>query len=149
MGLVSDLHEGDVEATGLGCEASGVVQRVGPDVKDLKPGDRVLALGTDVLSTVFTTSALICARMADDLSFEDAATMPCVYSTVIFSLLELGQLDADQVSHIWYLSFPSVADSQTVLIHSGCGGVGIAAIQICQMKNAKASVSSASQSHQY
>lgn len=36
--------------------------------------------------------------MPDDMSFEDAATTPCVYSTVIHSLLEVGQLEADQVS---------------------------------------------------
>lgn len=36
--------------------------------------------------------------MLDDMSFEDAATTPCVYRTVIHSLLEVGQFEADQVS---------------------------------------------------
>ena len=108
MGLInSDLIDDDKEGSGLGCEASGVIQRVGPDVKDLEPGDRVLTLASSAFSTVLTTSASLCARMPDEMSFEQAATMPCVYSTVIYSLLELGQLDADQVSSIQRPSFPN------------------------------------------
>ena len=101
MGLInSDLTDNDNKGSGLGCEASGVIERVGPDVKDLKPGDRVLTLASGAFSTILTTSASLCARIPDDMSFEQAATMPCVYCTVIHSLLELGQLDADQVRSI-------------------------------------------------
>lgn len=31
----SDLTEGDIEGSGLGCEACGVIRRVEPDVRDL------------------------------------------------------------------------------------------------------------------
>ena len=101
MGIMnSDQVDDDNNGSGLGCEASGVIRRVGPDVKDLKPGDRVLTLGGSAFSTVLTTLASLCARMPDDMSFEQAATMPCVYCTAIYSLLELGQLDANQVRSI-------------------------------------------------
>lgn len=101
MGLVnSDQTDGDDNGSGLGCEASGVILRTGPDVKDLKPGDRVSTIGNCAFSTVLTTPASLCARIPDDMSFEQAATMPCVYSTAIYSLLELGQLDSNQVRSI-------------------------------------------------
>jgi NADPH:quinone reductase-like Zn-dependent oxidoreductase len=48
----------------------------------------------------------------------EAASMPCVYGTVIHSLIDKVGIDGDQ----------------TVLNQSTCGGVGIAAIQICQMR---------------
>ena len=35
--------------------------------------------------------------MPDDLSFEDAATMPCVYGTVIHGLLDKARLEEGQV----------------------------------------------------
>ena len=101
MGLVGlDQSDDDDNGSGLGCEASGVIKRTGPDVKDLKPGDRVLTIGDCAFSSVLTTPASLCAKILDDMSFEQAATMPCVYSTAIYSLLELGQLDLDQVRSI-------------------------------------------------
>lgn len=46
--------------------------------------------------------------------------MPCVFSTAIHSILELGGLQK----------------GQTVLIHSACGAVGLAALQLCQLTGA-------------
>jgi NADPH:quinone reductase-like Zn-dependent oxidoreductase len=57
-----------------------------------------------------------CVKIPPSLSFKEAATMPCVYATVIHCLLKVGGLQKDQ----------------TIMIHSACGGVGLAAIQICQ-----------------
>ncbi|KAL5392876.1 hypothetical protein DPSP01_000571 [Paraphaeosphaeria sporulosa] len=105
----------------LGLEGSGVITRTAPGVDRLSVGDRVFICDRGCLSTKMVTSAKLCARLPDALSFEDAATMPCVYSTVIHSLVNLGGLE----------------DGQTVLIHSACGGVGIAAIQICRMLGAE------------
>jgi NADPH:quinone reductase-like Zn-dependent oxidoreductase len=109
----------------LGLEGSGVVTRVSPDVKSLRIGDRVLICDLGCLATKTVTSTKLCARIPDTLSFEEAATMPCVYSTVIHSLINVGGLES----------------GQSVLIHSACGGVGIAAIQICRMLGAEVSFS--------
>ena len=70
---------------------------MGPDVKDLRPGDRVSAIASGAFSSNLIASALLCAKIPDELSFEDAATMPCVYITVMYSLLEIGRLEEDQV----------------------------------------------------
>jgi NADPH:quinone reductase-like Zn-dependent oxidoreductase/acyl carrier protein len=101
----------------LGLEAAGVVRAIGPGVDDLQIGDRVMVMGG---ASLFTTHALVpsinCWKFPESLSFQEAATMPCVFLTVIYGLLEVGQMRA----------------GQTVLIHSACGGVGHAAIQLCR-----------------
>ena len=100
----------------MGFEASGTIRRVGPDVTDLRVGDRVAAISGESFCTRLITSALLCVRIPDGLTFEEATTMPCVYATVIYSLIDVARLER----------------GQTVLIHSACGGVGLAAIQVCQ-----------------
>jgi hypothetical protein len=100
MGIV----EGDtIDGKGLGCECSGVIQAIGPDVQDLQVGDRVFMAGSNTYSTLLHTTANHCAKIPDSLSFSDAATMPCVYGTVVHGLLELAQLEAGQVSTIGLL----------------------------------------------
>ena len=97
MGLVNS-NFGDVKSGILGLEASGVVRRIGPDVKSVKIGDRVVVLGSGTFTTQLITSAKLCVKIPDDLGFEDAATMPCTYATVIHSLIEIGRLQKGQVS---------------------------------------------------
>lgn len=109
---------GIVEAknVGIGLEGSGIVTAIGVGVDDLQIGDRVFYLSSSCFSTRITLSALRCAKIPSTLSWEDAATMPCVYATVIHSILEVGGLK----------------NGQSILIHSACGGVGIAALNVCQ-----------------
>jgi NADPH:quinone reductase-like Zn-dependent oxidoreductase len=87
----------DARKDGLGLEGSGVVSRVGPD-SPLVPGQRVFFMSPGSFASRIVTSSLLCAPIPDDLGFEDAATMPCVYTTVIYSLLTIGQLQKGQVS---------------------------------------------------
>ena len=93
----------DVPDAGLGLEAAGVVRRVGPQVKDLKVGNRVIVMGTGCFSTLINTTEKLCAKMPGDLSFEDGATMPCVYGTVIYSLMDIGRLSRGQVSYYYLI----------------------------------------------
>ncbi|TVY85232.1 Highly reducing polyketide synthase FUM1 [Lachnellula suecica] len=106
---------------GLGCECSGIVTKVGSEAKNLQVGDRIISIANGSFATTLTTSEKLCTKMSDDLSFVEGATIPCVYGTVIYSLIDLARLHKDQ----------------TVLIHSACGGVGIAAIQIAKMIGAE------------
>ncbi|KAI0877791.1 hypothetical protein GGS24DRAFT_487640 [Hypoxylon argillaceum] len=114
MGIINGPKEaGD----GFGVECSGVVRAIGPDVTDLVVGERVMAITQDAYATTTRTAASRCIKMPDDVSFEEAASMPCVYPTVIHGLINLAQLEK----------------GQTVLIHSACGGIGLAAIYVCRM----------------
>ncbi|KAF9872330.1 polyketide synthase [Colletotrichum karsti] len=111
MGIVDPIN------TNMGLEAAGIVRRIGPETKELVPGDRVFIFGGGCFSSNIPITEKLCVKIPDSLSFEEAATMPCVFSTVIHGLLEVGHL----------------ASGDSVLIHSACGGVGLAAIQICKM----------------
>ncbi|CAG8961993.1 hypothetical protein HYFRA_00014100 [Hymenoscyphus fraxineus] len=113
MGIV----EGQLaDSSGLGCECAGVISKVGSACKTLTPGDRVMLFTPGALATSLVLREELCAKIPDSLSFEDAATIPCVYGTVIHSLVNLGRLEK----------------GQSVLIHSATGGVGISAIHICK-----------------
>jgi NADPH:quinone reductase-like Zn-dependent oxidoreductase len=90
MGLVGDKTE-------LGLEGSGTIRRVGCNVTDLKPGDRVVAISPGILQSRIITQPDSCSKIPDGLSLEDAATMTTVYLTAIYSLIELGSLKKGQV----------------------------------------------------
>ncbi|KAI0440573.1 fatty acid synthase S-acetyltransferase [Xylaria telfairii] len=105
----------------FGVEAAGVATRVGSDVSDIKVGDRVVCLKKQAFATKIVVEELACAKIPDSLSFDEAASMIFAFATAIHSLVNIGGLHK----------------GQTVLIHSACGGVGLAAIQIAQMYEAK------------
>jgi NADPH:quinone reductase-like Zn-dependent oxidoreductase len=106
----------------LGLEVAGVIRRVGSTVRNVLVGDRVVAMPPSACAkTAVVVPSSLVQRIPDNLTFEDAATMPICYSTVIESLINLGQLDK----------------GQSVLIHSATGGVGHAAIQICRIVGAE------------
>ncbi|KFZ17687.1 hypothetical protein V501_01603 [Pseudogymnoascus sp. VKM F-4519 (FW-2642)] len=115
MGLIGSA------ALTLGLECSGLVRQVGANVKPLRVGDRVIMMSDSCFATHVTVSAKHCLKIPDSLSWEEAATMPCVFGTVVHALIEKAALQ----------------ENQTVLIHSACGGIGLAAIQVCQMLGAK------------
>ncbi|KAJ5675621.1 polyketide synthase [Penicillium macrosclerotiorum] len=114
---------GIVEASenGFGLEAGGIVRRIGPHVKDLKVGDRVMLIAHCAFATEIVVSENLCEKIPDGLGFEDAATMPCVFATSIYSIFNIGNLQK----------------GQSILIHSACGGVGLATIQLAQMIGAE------------
>ncbi|KAL5050179.1 hypothetical protein BDW71DRAFT_195088 [Aspergillus fruticulosus] len=112
---------GVVDGGDLGAECAGVVRRVGPTVKDLRVGDRVAVFAAGSFSTRLITGERLCARMARELGWVEAATMPCVFATVLYSLVDVARLKT----------------GDTVLVHSACGGIGLAAIQVCRMVGAE------------
>ncbi|KAM0744888.1 hypothetical protein ACQRIT_000272 [Beauveria bassiana] len=118
MGILS-FGEG---APQLGIELSGVVTRVGSAVHHVKPGDRVIAVASDGLfATRAVTKGSLVVGIPDALGFEEAATIPTVFATVIQALLRTAH----------------VQRGKTVLIHSACGGIGHAAVQLCQSVGAE------------
>ncbi|KAJ5175567.1 Fum1p-like protein [Penicillium canariense] len=114
MGLFGDPEE-------FGVEGSGIVTRVAADVTDLKQGDRVAILGEGLFRTRAVIHARKCIKLPDELSLEDSATMPSAYVTSAYCLGHLSRL----------------TKGDSVLIHSACGGVGLAAIRVCQVLGAE------------
>ncbi|KAI0104834.1 KR domain-containing protein [Nemania sp. FL0031] len=112
----------------FGLEASGVVIGKGSKVKDFEIGDRVLCLKKSAFATRICVPDFSCAKIPDAVNFWEAASLLVPYVTAIHSLMNVGGL----------------TKGQSVLIHSACGGVGLAAVQVAQMLEAEvyASVSS-------
>jgi NADPH:quinone reductase-like Zn-dependent oxidoreductase len=88
----------EIPEEGFGLEAAGVISGVGPDVEDLRVGDRVMLFSRGCFSTSIIVPEQLCKKIPDSLSFEDAATMPCVYATAMYSLFNIGRLQRGQVS---------------------------------------------------
>lgn len=105
---------GQIPDSLLGFEASGTILRVGSDVAGLSPGDQVYVLGHGAHRTVFRTKGKFCQRIPPNLSHEEAATIPLVHATACYALMHIAHIHK----------------GQSILIHSGAGGVGQAALQL-------------------
>lgn len=98
-----------------GSEIAGTVRAVGPDVTDLTPGTRVLAL----LPYGGYASAAVAKRaqvfpIPDSMPADEAACLGVAYQTAYLGLLDRGALKA----------------GETLLVHAAAGGVGLAAVQV-------------------
>lgn len=82
---------------GLGSESSGIIRRVGPDVKDLCVGDRVFLMADGSFATHVIGIERMCERIPDMLPFEEAVTMPAVFTTTVAALFNIGRLEKGQV----------------------------------------------------
>ena len=93
--------------SGQGLDAAAIVRRVGSQVIDLSPGDRVMALGSGCFSTSATMVRECCARIPDELSLKDASAMPLAFSTIIHALIDVDQLEKTQVRFYHCFSPPT------------------------------------------
>lgn len=105
MGVMDD------SPTELGLEGSGVVQAIGPGIKHLKVGDRVMFMSSGCFTTYKTLTEVECVKLDATLSFEEAAALPCVYGTVILALLEKGNLRKGQVLNYVLNNYQNLAKS--------------------------------------
>lgn len=81
----------------FGYEATGVVRSVGPGAEKLKVGDRVALTGFNVFRSTVITTEKLCAKLPDELDFTSGASMPLVFATAIYSLINIGRLQKGQV----------------------------------------------------
>ena len=101
----------------LGLEGSGIVRRVGKGAGGrFRIGDRVAILKNGTFANRIQCPVNRAHHIPSDMSFKDAATIPLVYLTSMYSLFDIGGL----------------SKGQSVLIHSATGGVGLSSIQLAQ-----------------
>ena len=103
-----------------GAEGAGVVVETGPGVAGLVAGDRVLGLMAG-LGSVAVTDARVLVKVPAGWSFTRAASVPVAFATAYYALVDLAGLRA----------------GESVLIHAGAGGVGMAAIQLARYLGAE------------
>ncbi|WP_433560739.1 quinone oxidoreductase family protein [Nocardia sp. CA-151230] len=95
---------------GMGVEAAGVIEAVGPDITDFRAGDRVTYTGSPLgaYSTERVMPAEHLIRLPEEIPFETAASMTMRGLTTAYLLRRIHPLRA----------------GDTVLLHAAAGGVG-------------------------
>jgi polyketide synthase 5 len=105
-----------------GTDFAGVVTAVGPDVTDHEVGDQVGGVYADgCWATFITCDANLAVTLPAGLAAEQAAAVTTAHATAWYGLQELARIRA----------------GDKVLIHSGTGGVGQAAIAIARAAGAE------------
>jgi NADPH:quinone reductase-like Zn-dependent oxidoreductase len=101
----------------IGQEYAGVVERVGPGVANVRPGDAVL--GSTMLNgaaELLTVPAANVVAKPDSLDFPTAAGLVAASQTASGALLELA-----------------VTSDDVLLVHAGAGSVGTVATQLARL----------------
>lgn len=107
---------GQISSQRFGGECSGTIAAMGRSVTGFEIGDRVCALSSGGYSTFTRCSYRLVAKIPSSVSFVSAAAIPVIFATAYYGLVNTARLSA----------------GETVLIHAAAGGVGQAAIRLCQ-----------------
>ena len=117
LGLLPALaYERSALGHAVGMEGSGIVRRVGSEVRNCRVGDRVAFIAGGCIANRVVVPEYLVFTKPDSLSMEQAASTLSVYVTAYYSLIHLARL----------------RKGQRVLIHSAMGGVGQAAIALAK-----------------
>jgi NADPH2:quinone reductase len=124
LGITAGHRHGAVGGVGtvIGLEWSGEVAEIGADVKGVKPGDRVMCSGNGGHAEYAVTDwGRVAPVPANNMSWEQAATLPVALQTMHDALVTNGRLRA----------------GETVLIQGASAGVGLMGLQIAKLKGAR------------
>jgi NADPH:quinone reductase-like Zn-dependent oxidoreductase len=105
----------------FGADFAGTVEAVGKDVTQFKPGDRVFGGAAGAFAEYLTFRGNRAALIPDDVSFEEAASLPIAAITALQALRDKGKIEP----------------GQKVLINGASGGVGTFAVQIAKSMGAE------------
>ena len=106
----------------LGLEFAGEVEAVGGEVTGVKPGDRVMCSGNGGYAEYAVADWGRVAKVpANNMSWEQATTLPIALQTMHNALVTAGRLKA----------------GETVLIQGASSGVGLMGLQIAKLKGAR------------
>jgi len=104
---------GRINTDRLPGECAGVISRIGVNCQGLRVGDRVAIYTMDTYRSYARANAKWAIKIPDSMSFAQAASIPIVFGTAYYSLVEVARLQK----------------GETVLIHAAAGGTGQAAVQ--------------------
>lgn len=113
---------GQVDASYLGSECAGVVAQVGKNFDGVfAVGDRVSSMVEGSLRTFTRCHAGAACRIPENMPFSVAASLPIIFATAYYSLHDSARIQR----------------GESILIHSGSGGLGQACIQLAQLAGAE------------
>jgi NADPH2:quinone reductase len=121
--VASGIQHGSVGGVGarIGLECSGEIEAVGSEVKDFKPGDRVLASAPGGFAEYVVTDAGRAHRIpGNNMTFEQAACFPVALQTLHNAVVTAGRLKR----------------GETLLIQGASSGVGLIGMQIGKLMGA-------------
>jgi NADPH:quinone reductase-like Zn-dependent oxidoreductase len=104
-----------------GIDVAGVVEAVGANVDQLRPGDDVVGFARGAFAEYARSSADLLVPKPARLSFEQAAAIPTAGTTALRGIRDVGQVKA----------------GQNVLVNGAGGGVGTFAVQIAAALDAE------------
>ena len=106
----------------LGADLAGIVEAVGPDVTEFKPGDEVFgAAGGGAFAEYACVHQKYLALKPANVSFAEASATPVVGFTAVQGLRDTGKIQA----------------GQKVLINGASGGIGTFAVQLAKAYGAE------------
>jgi NADPH:quinone reductase-like Zn-dependent oxidoreductase len=100
----------------VGHDFAGIVEAVGPDVTDLRPGDEVFGAGDGSFAEYVRAGTRFVAPKPENLTFEEAAAAPIAALTALQGLRDRAELEP----------------GQKVVVVGASGGVGTFAVQIAK-----------------
>ncbi|KAL9031280.1 MAG: hypothetical protein Q9196_000687 [Gyalolechia fulgens] len=115
------LSSGRFDGNNLSSEYSGVVSKTGSDVTNVSVGDHVYGMGRGHFGNYTRVQAAFAQKLLPSDNLVEVATMPLVYMTAVYAFEHVTRL----------------RKGQKVLIQSATGGLGLAAVQIAQLKGAE------------
>ena len=105
-----------------GNEGAGVVEAVGPDVTEVRPGDRVAyAMATGSYAELAVVPVFRLVPIPDTVSFEAAAA---------------AMLQGMTAHYLAHSTFP-LAPGHQALVHAAAGGVGLLLVQMAKKRGAR------------
>ena len=108
--------------TVLGLEFAGEVEAVGSEVTSAKPGDRVMCSGSGGYAEYAVADwGRVSSIPANNMGYEQAATLPVALQTMHNALVTAGRLKA----------------GEAVMIQGASSGVGLMGLQIAKLKGAR------------
>jgi NADPH2:quinone reductase len=137
-GVLKDVLPHEFPIT-VGWDVSGIVSKVGSDVKNFRMGDPVFAycrkakVHDGTFCEYVTFSARHVVLKPKSISFEQAAATPLCALTAWQALFDVGKLQK----------------GESILIHAGAGGVGSFAIQFAKWIGAKVYTTASEANHSY
>jgi NADPH2:quinone reductase len=117
VGVAAGHQHGRVGGVGsrIGLECSGEVEAVGRDVKDFKPGDRVMGSAPGSYAEYAVADPGRIARVpANNMTYEQAACLPVALQTLHNAIVTAGRFKR----------------GETLLIQGASSGVGLMGLQI-------------------
>ncbi|NER93850.1 MAG: SDR family NAD(P)-dependent oxidoreductase, partial [Symploca sp. SIO1B1] len=109
------------EMASFGVECTGEIVAVGAQVKGFQVGDSVIAMAQGSFSQYVTVDTRYVVLKPENLSFEEAASIPGNFLTAYYALHHVAK----------------ITTGDRVLIHAAAGGTGMAAVQIAQQAGAE------------